>query len=191
MQAASDNKMIINELPLKNAAVIETEPFVDTRGLFARFFCKRELDDVCNGREIVSVNFSRTLKKGAVRGLHFQYPPQCEIKFARCICGAVYDVIVDVRSGSPTFLQWFGIELSADNMKMILIPEGFAHGFQTLEDNAEMLYLHTAHYAPEFEGALHYQDPVLNITWPLKVTEISGKDRNHALINPDFKGVEL
>jgi dTDP-4-dehydrorhamnose 3,5-epimerase len=183
--------MKTTKLLLKDAALIESEPFVDSRGLFARFYCKQELNDVCNGREIVSINFSKTIKKGTIRGLHFQYHPHCEIKFARCIRGSVYDVIVDIRKDSATFLQWIGIELSTDNMKMVEIPEGFAHGFQTLEDNVEMLYLHTAHYAPGFEDGIHYRDPALNITWPLEVIDISEKDQSHKFINSNFHGVKL
>lgn len=183
--------MRIEKLPLSGAALIETEPIADHRGVFARFFCEKELSELIGDRHFVNVNFSRTLKKGAIRGLHFQRPPQAEMKFVRCIRGAVYDVIVDIRRDSPTFLKWFGIELSADNMKMLCVPEGFAHGFQVLEESSEMLYLHSEFYSKEHEGALNYSDPVLAILWPLEITDISERDRNHKTIGDDFQGVIL
>lgn len=183
--------MKIEKLPLSGAAVIDAEPFADIRGIFARFFCEKELAELIGDRHFVNVNFSRTLKKGAIRGLHFQRPPKAEMKLVRCIRGAVYDVIVDIRKNSPTFLKWFGIELSAENMKMLCILEGFAHGFQVLEDNSEMLYLHSEFYSKEHEEALNYSDPLLEITWPLEPTDISERDKNHKMIGDDFRGVVL
>lgn len=183
--------MRIEKLPLSGATLIETEFIADHRGVFARFFCEKELSELIGDRHIVNVNFSRTLKKGAIRGLHFQRPPQAEMKLVRCIRGAVYDVIVDIRKDSPTFLKWFGIKLSAENMKMLCIPEGFAHGFQVLEESSEMLYLHSEFYSKEHEGALNYSDPVLTIPWPLEITDISERDKNHKMIGDDFQGVTL
>lgn len=183
--------MRIEKLPLLGAAIIDTEPFTDHRGVFARFFCEKELSKLIGDRHIVNANFSRTLKKGVIRGLHFQRPPHAEMKLVRCIHGAVYDVIVDIRKSSPTFLKWFGIELNAENMKMLCIPEGFAHGFQVLEEPSEMLYLHSEFYSKEHEGALNYSDPVLAIQWPLEVTDISERDKNHKMIDGDFQGVIL
>jgi len=183
--------MKIEKLPLSGAAIVDTEPFIDHRGVFARFFCEDELSTLIEGRHFVNVNFSRTLKKGAIRGLHFQYPPCAEMKFVRCIHGAVYDVIVDIRKGSPTFLKWFGTELSAENMRMLCIPEGFAHGFQTLEKASDMLYFHSEFYSKEHEGALNYSDPMLAIRWPIEPTEISEKDKNHKMISDDFQGIIL
>ena len=154
------------------------------------FFCERELQPLLGARRIVNVNFSRTVRKGAVRGLHFQYPPDAETKLVRCIRGAVFDVCVDLRNGSPTFLKWFGVELTASNMKMLHIPEGFAHGFQTLEENAELLYLHTAFYAPDNEDGLRFDSPAIGVRWPLAVTECSERDRQL----PDaaaFEGIQL
>jgi dTDP-4-dehydrorhamnose 3,5-epimerase len=130
-----------------------------------------------------------TIKKGALRGLHFQYPPQAEIKIVKCVAGRVYDVIVDLRCDSPTFGQWHGEILSAQNMKMMYIPEGFAHGFQVLDENSELLYLHTQFYNPQCEGGVRYDDPMINILWPLKVTEISARDQNHPLLSKDFEGI--
>jgi dTDP-4-dehydrorhamnose 3,5-epimerase len=183
--------MNIEPTKFSGAYIINTSPFIDIRGKFARFFCQQELSTVLGKREILNINFSSTEKKGTMRGLHYQRPPGAEMKLARCIRGSVFDVIVDVRKNSPTFLQWFGTELSAENMKMILIPEGFAHGFQSLENSVEMLYLHTAFYSQECEDALNCKDPTLNIAWPLEMTEISEKDNNHPFINSDFMGVKL
>ncbi len=183
--------MILEKIPLDGAAVIDSEPFIDHRGAFARFFCEEELAEIIGNRHIVNVNFSRTDQKGAIRGLHFQYPPKAEMKFVRCIRGAVYDVIVDVRRDSSTFLKWFGIELSAENMKMLCVPEGFAHGFQVLEESSEMLYLHTEFYSREHEGGLRYSDPVIDIEWPLEATDVSERDRDHPLLSEGFQGVVI
>ncbi|WP_292389762.1 dTDP-4-dehydrorhamnose 3,5-epimerase [Methanosarcina sp. UBA5] len=183
--------MNIEKLPLSGAAVIDAEPFIDNRGVFARFFCEKELSELIGDRHFVNVNFSRTLKKGAIRGLHFQHPPKAEMKLVRCIRGSVYDVIVDIRKDSPTFLKWFGIELSSDNMKMLCVPEGFAHGFQVLEESSEMLYLHSEFYSKEYEGALNCSDPLLAITWPVESADVSERDKNHKMIDDDFRGVIL
>jgi len=174
--------MIIHKTSLIDAVLVEATPFSDHRGIFARFFCSRELYEVLDGRSIVNVNFSRTVKKGSVRGMHFQRPPHAEMKFVRCIRGEVYDVIVDIRPDSPTFLKWHGEILSAENIKMLAVPEGFAHGFQALEPNSEILYLTTEFYDTPTEGGLRYNDPVLAIQWPLPVTDISEKDNSHSLL---------
>jgi len=123
--------------------------------------------------------------------MHFQYPPMAEIKIVRCIAGSIFDVAIDLRANSPTYLQWYSEILSAENRKMICIPEGFAHGFQTLEDNTEIIYLHTEFYSSELESAVRYDDPKFNISWPLDVIEISKRDKNHPLINGNFKGISL
>jgi dTDP-4-dehydrorhamnose 3,5-epimerase len=183
--------MIIHQLPIKNAFLIEAEPFQDHRGAFARFFCSRELEPALGSRQIVNINYSMTKLKGSIRGLHFQYPPFQEMKLVRCIKGKVYDVIVDIRNGSSTFLKWHAEVLSPENMLMICIPEGFAHGFQTLEPESELLYLHTGHYSPDHEGGLFYNDPALSITWPEGITESSVRDRSHPLINDSFQGIIL
>ena len=183
--------MLIHQIPPVNAALVEAMPFSDHRGIFARFFCSRELSEILGDRSIVNVNFSRTVKKGSVRGMHFQKPPHSEMKFVRCIKGEVYDVIVDIRPNSPTFLKWYGEVLTADNMKMLVVPEGFAHGFQILEENSELLYLHTAFYTPEAEGGVLHNDPTLNIAWPLEITDLSDRDRLYTPIGNDFEGIEL
>jgi dTDP-4-dehydrorhamnose 3,5-epimerase len=123
--------------------------------------------------------------------MHFQYSPKAEIKMIKCMRGSVYDVIIDLRQDSSTFLKWYGEVLSAENMKMMYVPEGFAHGFQTLEENCELLYLHTEFYSPEHEGGVRYNDPKLEIKWPLEVTDISEKDRKYSLLGEDFEGIVL
>ena len=175
--------MIIQPLPLAGAALIQSEPFRDHRGIFARFFCRRELEPLLKGRQLVNVNFSCTRLAGTVRGLHFQRHPNEEMKLVRCIRGSVYDVLVDIRPHSPTYLHWCGEALTAENMKMLCVPEGFAHGFQAVDDDCELLYLTTAPYAPEFEGGIRYDDPALQIQWPLLVTDVSDKDSSHPLLS--------
>lgn len=183
--------MKFTEAPLKGSFAIEPEPFSDDRGWFARTYCKNEFQQIGHTKEWVQINHSFTNKKGTIRGMHFQYPPFTEIKMLRCIAGAVYDVIVDIRSGSPTFLKWFGVELSAANKKMLYIPDGFAHGFQTITENAELIYHHSSFYQPGYEGGIKYDDPKLKIEWPLPVTEISVRDNNHLFITNDFTGINL
>ena len=183
--------MIISKLPLEGAFVIEPGLVTDDRGIFARVFCQHELQSTLHGKNIVQINHSLTRQKGAIRGMHFQYPPKAEIKIVKCMSGSVYDIIIDLRPNSPTLLQWHGEILSAENMKMMYVPEGFAHGFQTLEKNCELLYLHTEFYSPEHEGSVRYDDPLINIQWPMEVTDISEKDRNHPLLAEDFQGIEI
>ena len=150
---------------------------MDDRGLFARTFCQKEFTVIGFGKQIVQINHSVTRQKGTIRGLHYQLPPACETKIIRCVQGAVFDVMVDIRAGSATFMQWHAATLSKDNMRMVFIPEGFAHGFQTLTDNAELIYHHSAFYKPEYERGLRFDDPVLAIHWPLSVVSFPPKMR--------------
>lgn len=175
--------MRFHTLPLEGAYVIEPEPFQDDRGLFARIFCQRELREIGQTKAIVQINHSVTVEKGTIRGMHFQYPPRAEIKMVKCLNGSVFDVMVDLRNSSPTFGKWYGEVLSPDNMKMMYIPEGFAHGFQTLVENAELLYLHTEFYDPKYEGGVAFDDPDMGIDWPLPAAVISAKDRNLPLLS--------
>jgi len=184
-------KLTITKTPLQGLYVVEANPFIDHRGAFARWFCEAELAEIIGSRHIKNVNFSRTVQKGSIRGMHFQKPPHAEMKLVRCIKGKVFDVAVDLRLDSKTYLQWHGVKLSAEKMNMFAIPEGFAHGFQSLDDNVEMLYLHTEFYNKESEDALRYNDPKLNIQWPLQITEISEKDAKHPLINSNIIGVKI
>lgn len=183
--------MRINKLTLEGAFVIESEPLKDDRGLFVRVFCQQELQHILHKKNIVQVNHSLTRQKGALRGMHFQYPPKAEIKMVKCLRGSIFDVMIDLRRNSSTFLKWHGEVLSAENMQMMYIPEGFAHGFQTLEENSELLYLHTEFYSLEHEGGVRYNDPKIGIKWPLKVTDISERDRYHPLLGEDFLGIEF
>lgn len=175
--------------PLAGAYTVEPTFFIDHRGWFARTYCKNEFAEIGHTKEFVQMNQSYTKEKGTLRGMHFQHPPFREIKLVRCITGAVYDVIVDLRAGSSTFLQWFGTELSAVNHKMLYIPEGFAHGFQTLEKDSALLYHHTEFYTPDAEGGLRYDDPALSLTWPLPVAVISERDARHPFVDKNFKGI--
>lgn len=183
--------MIFEKTKLPGAYVIELEPFQDQRGFFARTFCRREFEAIGHRREFVQFNHSHTSRKGTLRGLHYQRPPHAEIKLIRCIRGAAYDVAVDIRQGSPTFLQHFGLELTEKNRRAVYLPEGFAHGFQTLEADTELIYYHTAYYAPEAEGGLRYDDPRLAIEWPLPAGELSEKDRRHPYLTDAFTGIQL
>jgi dTDP-4-dehydrorhamnose 3,5-epimerase len=154
-------------------------------------FCAEELHTIGWTRSIAQINRTLTSARGTLRGMHFQQPPHAEMKLVSCLRGEVLDVAVDVRTDSPTFLQWHAEVLSADNHTSLLIPEGFAHGFQTLSDEVEMLYLHSTFYAPGSEAGLNPQDPRLGIVWPLSVAAISDRDAGHALIDSCFQGVPL
>lgn len=183
--------MTFAETTLSGSFVVDLNVFSDDRGWFARTFCKKEFEQIGHTKEWVQLNHSVTYKKGSIRGMHFQYPPHGEIKMVRCIAGAVFDVVIDLRSGSPSFLQWFGTELSASNKKMLYIPEGFAHGFQTLTDNCELIYHHTSFYTPGAEGGIRYDDKKIDITWKLPVVEISERDKNHPYLDESFTGIKL
>jgi dTDP-4-dehydrorhamnose 3,5-epimerase len=163
-------------------------PVEDARGTFARLFCARELG---LEKPIAQINHSLTRKKGAVRGLHFQRPPHAETKIVSCLRGKAFDVAVDLRADSPTYLRWHAVELSPGNRNAFWIPEGFAHGFQALEEDTELLYLHTEYYAQDAEGALNAADPRLGIEWPLAFTEVSERDRSHPFIGTGFEGIRL
>ena len=171
--------------------VVQTAPHIDHRGAFVRLYCEDELARVVGPRRIVQINHSRTEVIGAVRGLHYQRPPHAEMKLVRCLKGRVWDVAVDLRHNSPTFLRWHAEELTPTNTRMMVIPEGFAHGFQVLEPESELLYLHTSFYSPGAEGGLRHDDPRLAIQWPLVVTDLSQRDALHPLINSDYSGIAL
>jgi dTDP-4-dehydrorhamnose 3,5-epimerase len=179
------------ETPLSGAYVAELEPFADERGMFVRVFCRKEFEKIGFHKSIVQINHSLTRRRGTIRGMHYQLPPASEVKIIRCLQGNVFDVMVDLRAGSPTFGQWHGTELSRDAMNVAYIPEGFAHGFQTLTDNAELIYLHSEFYSPEHERGLRFDDPALGIDWPLPANAVSPKDEGYALVGEDFGGIEL
>lgn len=170
------------ETALKGAFIIEINQMTDERGFFGRSWCKREMEEHGLNGNVVQANTSFSKTKGTLRGMHYQKHPHEETKLIRCTKGAIYDVIVDLRKDSPTYLKWFGIELSETNYKMLYVPEKFAHGFITLTDDAEVTYLVTEFYTPGAEAGLRFDDPTLKIDWPLEATVISEKDRQH----PDF-----
>lgn len=177
--------------PIGGVVVVETSSFVDPRGSLTRLFCNRQLASLIGERQIVQINHSRTATAGAIRGLHFQKPPHAEMKLIRCLRGRVWDIAVDLRTGSPTFLQWHAEELTASNSRMLVISEGCAHGFQTLEPDSELLYLHTACYAPDAEEGIRFNDPRLGIAWPLPPGDISQRDQGHALLPENFAGIAI
>lgn len=173
--------MKFTETKLKGAFTIDFEKREDPRGFFARTFCQKEFQEHGLNPNCVQASVSCNYKKGTLRGMHFQAPPYLEAKLVRCAEGAIFDVIVDLRKNSKTFKQWFGIELSRENTKMLFIPEGFAHGFITLTDNAQILYQMSEFYAPGFDRGFRYDDPAFGIKWPVKVAEISEKDNSWPL----------
>lgn len=168
--------MNFNATPLSGLSVIELEPRADERGFFARAFCAREFEQQALATHFVQANLAFNHRRGTLRGLHYLAAPAREPKFIRCIRGAVWDVVVDLRPDSPTYLQHFGVELSADNRRAIYVPEMFAHGYQTLTDDTELLYMVGEYYVPGYERGLRYDDPALNLKWPEPVTAISPKD---------------
>lgn len=183
--------MKVIDTPLDDLKVVQSTPHHDERGAFVRLFCVRELQSLLGPRTIAQINHSTTSRAGAVRGMHFQYPPHAELKMVRCLRGRVWDVAVDLRAGSPTFLQWYAHELTPAEAEMMVIPEGFAHGFQALEPDSELLYLHTEFYHPPAEGGLRHDDPRVGIEWPLQPLDLSPRDVAHPLLDTDFGGVDL
>lgn len=183
--------MKILETPIADLKVVQSVRHLDARGAFTRVFCAQELQPVLGDRQVAQINHSRTSRAGAVRGMHFQHPPHAEMKMVRCLRGRVFDVAVDLRAGSPTFLQWYAKELAQDDAQMLVIPEGFAHGFQALEPDSELLYLHTAFYHPPSEGGVRYDDPRLAIAWPSPPQDLSPRDLSHPLLGAEFTGVAL
>jgi dTDP-4-dehydrorhamnose 3,5-epimerase len=179
------------DTPIRGLKVIERMRLGDQRGFFERIFCDQDLDKVLGGRSIVQINHTFTAKEGAVRGLHFQHPPHADMKIVACLKGEVFDVAVDLRRGSPSFLKWHAELLSACNCRMLAIPEGFAHGFQALTNECELLYLHTAPYEPAAEEGLNASDPTLAIEWPLVISELSDRDKQQPMLNSNFRGLAL
>jgi dTDP-4-dehydrorhamnose 3,5-epimerase len=175
--------MKFEPLPLKGAFLIRLEKREDERGFFARYFCKNEFEQAGINFNSVQMNTTLTLQKGTVRGMHFQRAPKLEAKIVRCFRGAIFDAIVDLRAGSPTFGISASVELNEDNKNMLYIPEGFAHGFQTLTDNCELLYMHSEFYSPADEGGVRFDDPALQINWPLPVAFVSERDQSHPLLS--------
>lgn len=185
------SRFLVKDLPLSGLKCIERQRFGDNRGYLARLFCAEEL--ACAGwvKPIAQINHTYTTQMGTVRGMHFQHPPHAEMKLVSCVRGEIWDVAVDVRAGSPTFLRWHAECLSAENGRALLIPEGFAHGFQALTNDVELVYCHSMPYVSEAEGALNPNDVRLGIQWPLPITEISARDSSQQQIDNLFEGVRL
>lgn len=187
----SDQRFQIVPTPVSGLAVVERRRIEDRRGFLSRIFCAEELAEAGLVDPIIQINHSLTRVRGAVRGMHFQRPPHAEAKLVSCLRGEVFDVAIDLRAGSDSFLKWHGERLSAENGRALLIPQGFAHGFQTMSEDCELLYLHTAQYAPEAEGGIGPLDPAIGIDWPLPISELSDRDRDHPWMEAAFAGFTL
>jgi len=185
------SRFAIEKTPIDGLHVYHRQPIGDERGYLERMFCSEELQSIIGSRKIIQINHTKTAKAGIVRGMHFQYPPYAEMKFVSCLRGEVFDVAVDLRQESPTFLKWHAETLSQNNHKTFMIPEGFAHGFQALSDDCEMIYFHTATYIQEAEAGLNALDARLAIDWPLTAIERSLRDQQHLMLTDDFVGIRL
>ena len=184
-------RFTIEPAPLEGLLHLTRKPIRDDRGFLARIFAADEMQAMGWSKPVADVNFTHTVHQGTVRGLHFQHPPHTEAKLVQCVKGVIWDVAVDIRAGSPTFLHWYGVRLSPDRHNALLIPEGFAHGFQSLTDEAEILYLNSHAYTPDADAGLNPSDPALAIDWPLSVGHLSDKDRDQAMITDAFRGIAI
>ena len=185
------NRFEIIDAPLHGLKILQRAPIRDSRGVLERLFCADELSLLIPEQQIMQINLTLTSKRGVVRGMHFQHPPYAEAKFVSCLRGEVFDVAVDLRRASATFLHWHAERLAANSHKTFLIPPGFAHGFQTLTDDCELLYFHTAVYQPGAEAAVNARDPLLAIRWPENISELSSRDASHPMLTTEYRGVEL
>ena len=183
--------MSFHSTPLAGVFEVGTRPTGDDRGQFFRAFCDEEFRAVAPGIQWRQINISETSLRGTVRGLHFQHPPVAEVKLVRCLRGEVFDVAVDLRAGSPTFGRWHAVHLSAEKRNALLIPEGYAHGFQAMTDDVQMLYMHSMPWTRASEDRIRYDDPMLAIAWPQTVTQISESDVSARTIDENFKGIQL
>ena len=183
------SRFAIEQTPLPGLTRLERMPIGDSRGFLTRIFCHEELGQAGWDGVIAQINHTRTEKKGVVRGLHFQHPPYAETKIVTCLQGIIFDVAVDLRAGSSTLMRWHAEILSADNNRSLLIPPGFAHGFQTLSEDCDLLYLHSVAYAPEAEDGIHPEDVAIAIEWPDPITELSERDAHHPFLPEDFRGL--
>lgn len=177
------------ETKLKGAYIINTEPHIDDRGFFNRIYCKKEFSTIGFEDDLVQINHSLNLEKFTTRGFHYQLPPHSEVKIVKCISGKMLDIIIDIRKGSKTFLESLSVELSEENMHMLFIPKGFAHGYQALEDNTQILYFHSAYYTPSHDRGLNMHDPLLKITWPHEPKHLSDRDIKHPFLSQSFSGI--
>jgi dTDP-4-dehydrorhamnose 3,5-epimerase len=184
-------RLSVSALPLHGLKLVERHPMGDSRGYLVRMFCSDELALAGWDAPVAQVNLTLTSDLGTVRGMHFQYPPHAELKLVSCIKGEVWDVVVDLRADSSTFLHWHAERLSENNKRALLIPRGFAHGFQTLTADVKLLYFHSAPYKESAEGGLHPLDPLLRLKWPLPIAKMSQRDEQRSLLNSDFNGITL
>jgi dTDP-4-dehydrorhamnose 3,5-epimerase len=184
-------RFTISDTRLAGVKVLTRAPVGDARGFLDRLFDLDELGKLLGGKTVAQVNHTLTKERGAVRGLHFQLPPHAEAKLVSCLRGEVFDVAVDLRRGSSTFLKWHAERLSQSNHRSLLIPEGCAHGFQTLAADCELLYVHSAPYKPETEGGVNVRDPRLAIAWPERITMLSPRDEAHQMLTDAFPGIAL
>jgi dTDP-4-dehydrorhamnose 3,5-epimerase len=186
------SRFTIEVTGLEGLKLVTRHAIADQRGWFERLYCSEELAAAAGLRFVpLQINRSCTRVPGAVRGLHYQHPPHAEVKLVSCLRGEAFDVAVDLRTGSPTFLRWYGTRLSAENRRSLLIPQGFAHGFQALTADCELLYLHSTAHAPHAEDGIDPRDPRIGIAWPLPVADLSVRDAGHAPLGGDFPGVRL
>lgn len=183
------DRITFEDLPLPDLKLIKRNPVGDKRGFLQRMYCQEILSRAGLPESLVQINLTMTHAIGAIRGMHFQRAPYAETKIVSCLRGRVFDVAVDLRKDSPTFLQWHAEILSPELCNSFLLPKGFAHGFQTLTNDCELLYFHTAPYHQPSEGGLSPRDPLLNINWPLAISEISDRDNNHPFLTAEFKGL--
>jgi len=181
-------KVIYSDLPLNQLKLIQRTTFFDDRGVFSKIYCQSELEKFGWTFPISQINFSVTMEKGTVRGMHSQKKPYGEYKLVSCVRGEIFDVAIDLRLNSKTFLQWHGEILSAENNKSLLIPDGFAHGFQVLSDVAQLIYVHSEKYVPEYELRINPKDPLINIVWPLPISVMSSLDSSTKFLTHDYAG---
>ena len=180
------NRMISSDLPLDQLKLIQRTAFRDDRGVFSKIFCQSEMENLGSTFPVSQINFSLTMEKGTVRGMHSQKKPYGEYKLVSCVQGEIFDVAIDLRRNSKTFLQWHGEILSAENNKSLFIPDGFAHGFQALSDVAQLIYVHSEKYVPEYELRINPKDPLINIDWPLSISVMSSLDSSAKFLTHDY-----
>jgi len=185
------NRFSISKTSVEDLKVIQRYPIQDERGFLERMFCAQELENVGWTKPVSQINHTFTKKKGTFRGLHFQKNPFTEIKLVSCLRGEIWDIAVDLRTNSSTFLQWHAEILSSENCKSLLIPEGFAHGFQTLTEDCELLYFHSEPYASNSEVGIRFDDPILKIKLPIEISEISFKDKSYIFLDRQYSGILL
>lgn len=183
------SRFTVTDTPLAGLKVVERQRREDARGFLSRLFCADDLRQAGWQNPVLQINQTLTRRRGALRGMHFQRAPHAEMKLVSCLRGEIFDVAVDLRAGSSTFLKWHAERLSPDNGRALLIPEGFAHGFQALAEDCELLYLHSQPHAPFSESGVNAQDPRIGIVWPLSITEQSDRDRGFPLLPTDYPGL--